>query len=109
MTTIQLKRQFDYSRLYPTYPGNGFTIYSSADPVQDSAVFTESRPQELVVLFSLPEPIDVENLWQLHIRFLLEVKPMLQIVSEVVAEEGSHRERVVHYHFAFVLGGGGGF
>lgn len=49
-------------------------------------------------LVILPEPVDMEDLWHLAPR-LWHRQPMLQVLAEVVAEERTHRERVVHHYF----------
>ena len=65
-------------------------------PVQHPAVVAEARPEELAVLV-LAEPVDVEHLGQLVLGVVLEGQPVLQVVAEVVAEEGPHGEGVVHH------------
>ena len=52
-------------------------------------------PQELSVI-SFSEPVDVEDFGQFGIFHLFHGQPMIQIVTEVVAEERPHREGIVH-------------
>lgn len=54
---------------------------------------------QYIYLFVLPEPVDVEDLG--HVAALLRHgQPVPQVVSEVVAEERSHCERIVHHYFS---------
>src|SRR5262249_807723 len=64
------------------------------DPGKDARVVTESWPQEVAfgVFF---EPVDVKDLRQLvRVCTLGKRQPMTEVVADVVAAEGEHRERI---------------
>jgi len=67
-----------------------FSVAALKDPLQHSAVFSITRPQELAFLV-LAKPVDVEDLRQLRRgRVLTHLEPMPKIVAHVVAAEGKH-------------------
>ena len=96
----RLGQKPDWARL-----GNVLVVDSSTDPVDDSHVLAEARPQELALLVQA-EPVDVEDLGHVS-PGLVHVQPVLQVVTEVVAEEWPHRHRVVHDLLACTHGGQG--
>ena len=85
----RLGQEPDWARL-----GNVLVVDSPTDPVDDSHVLAEAWPQELA-LFVQAEPVDVEDLGHVSAG-LVNVQPVLQVVTEVVAEEWPHRHWVMH-------------
>ena len=79
------------------------SVTAAENPVKDSSIFSEAWPQEVVVGV-LAEPVDVVDLGQLEVGFLLEAEPVFEVVAEVVAEERPHGEGVVHDDLPDVLG-----
>ena len=71
------------------------------DPLNHPDVIPEARPQQATVL-TLPEPVDHEELGRFGQQFA-HVEPVLEVGTEVVAEERSHGERVVHHLLPLVL------
>ena len=67
-----------------------FSGYSLKDPFENTAVFSITGPDELIILI-LAEPVDIEYLWQLvRIGFLAHVEPMLEVIADMVPYEGKH-------------------
>lgn len=42
----------------------------------------------------------MEDLRQVEVGFVVEVEPVIEVVTKVVAEEGPHGKRVVHHYFS---------
>src|SRR5207245_6770832 len=60
------------------------------DPLQHAAIFAVPRPQELVI-FVLPEPVDIVNLRQLGwIGMPADLEPVRKVITHVVTAEGEH-------------------
>jgi len=69
------------------------TLSTLDDPLEDTSVFTETRPQELLVGISAEE-VDHEDEGLLG-ELLADGEVVLDIISGVVAHEGEHGEGVV--------------
>jgi len=71
------------------------TFTGLEDPLQDTAVLTETGPEPLAVV-GLAEPVDIENLGKLALILgsLSDVDPVLEVLTHVVATEGKHGKRV---------------
>src|SRR5277367_3346341 len=64
------------------------------DPLQHAAVFTITRPQVLT-MFVLARPVDVENLRQLgRVGTRANFKPVREVIAHVVSAKWKHRHGV---------------
>ena len=69
---------------------------SFKNPVKNSHVVTEAGPHKVAVFIGT-EPVYVEDLWTI-LALLAHVKPMLEVISHIVATEGDHSHRIVTYY-----------
>ena len=85
------------------FMGAGFTVGAIEDPFEDADVFAVAWPDELsVVVFA--EPVDGVDLRQLvWIGGFAHVEPVLDVITDVVADEWQHGEWVAA-HFAELVG-----
>lgn len=75
----------------------GFALQPSTDPVEHPHVVPETGPQVASVRGILAEEVDVEDPRKFAGFFglLAETEPVIEVATEVVAEERSHGERIV--------------
>ena len=71
------------------------TVTPAQGPVEDADVVTESWPHESTGRSS-PEPVDHEDFGKVEGRLVAKGQPVSKVVAEVVSEERSHGERIVH-------------
>ena len=64
------------------------------DPVEDTHIVAEARPDEVAVLVLL-EPVNVEDLRSLVTEDLAHFEPVSPVVTNIVADEGLHSHRIV--------------
>ena len=76
--------------------GGSAAVTTAKNPFQHAHVVAKAGPQEFAVV-AFAEPVDVENLRQLHAG-LFETEPVREIITEVVTAEGLHRHRVAAHH-----------
>lgn len=85
--------------------GAGLAVHSPEHPVQHADVVAEAGPEESGG-GALAEPVDVKDLGELGAGAVGHAQPVREVLSEVVAEEGTHGEGVVHDHLACRKEGG---
>ena len=79
--------------------GAGRAVHPPEHPVQHADVVAETGPEESGG-GALAEPVDVEDLGEFGAGAVGHAQPVREVLSEVVAEEGTHGEGVVHDHLA---------
>lgn len=79
--------------------GAGRAVHPPEHPVQHADVVAETGPEESGG-GALAEPVDVEDLGEFGAGAVGHAQPVREVLSKVVAEEGTHGEGVVHDHLA---------
>ncbi len=69
---------------------------STHDPLEDAHVLAESWPDELAVVV-LAEPVHTEDSWWIR-DVASERKPVIEVVTHVVAGKGQHGEGISTNH-----------
>ena len=77
-------------------------------PLENTRVLRETGPQERIVVVTA-EPVDVEDLRQLGAFGLADVQPVLEVVTDVVADERTHGHGVAADNADLAFSGGGLF